>query len=87
MPACERGAACLLEARLANEAPEAVPVDRCVFVRGQAPCVLFLPPGSVRVEMWDAEGERVGAPVQLEVARDSERTSTAPGSASGSAGN
>ena len=87
MPACEGAAACLLEASLASEAPEAVPVDRCVFASGQPPCVLFLPPGPVRVQMWGADGESLGVPVQLEVAQGSEPNSPAPEAASGSAGN
>ena len=56
---CRGHEPCLVEARRAGEAADAVPADRCVIQGELAGCTLFLRAGEYDVLTFDAEGAEV----------------------------
>ncbi len=59
---------CVLEARYAGESEAAIPADRILIERADAPTVLFLHPGEYRIAAYTADGRAFGAQ-RLAVAR------------------
>ena len=51
---------CRVEARLAIEGDDAIPVDRYTFVDTAATAAVYLRPGRYRVEAFDREGHVLG---------------------------
>ncbi|WP_232823467.1 hypothetical protein [Dyella sp. C9] len=56
---CQRQLPCVVEARYANEGPDAIPADRYVFSADNTMNTLYLRPGTYRLVAWDRNGHTV----------------------------